>query len=282
MSRQLAVVGHPIKHSKSPVIHEAAYRVLGLDWKYLAIDISEGRLLQFLETLDHDWIGLSVTMPLKFEATRSSSELVGFAELTGVTNTLLRINDVWRGYNTDVLGLQLALGDKLIADSSKVLILGSGASAISAAFAVLAKNPKAEVTLAARDLEAAKQVELRVERSGYRLKVCHLRKVRKHMSISQLIISTLPSEAFDKYLPKLENSIFFKPRGVLLEIAYAAGSSQLASVWKSRGLAVISGVEMLIHQAIAQIRLFTSGELDTELPNERAVELAMRDALGLL
>lgn len=282
MSRQLAVVGHPIKHSKSPFIHAAAYRVLGLDWHYTAIDVTEGRLLQSMETLSEDWLGLSVTMPLKFEASRSSGELVGLAKSTGVTNTLLKVDGGWVGYNTDVFGIQEALGEKLLQDSHNVLIIGSGATAISAAFAVLDKNHDADVTMVARNKESAGLAKARVEQAGFKLRVRTMGSLRKHLSKSQLVISTLPAGALDLHASKLSKSMLFKPQGTFLDVAYDPWPSHFASLWASRGFPIVSGIEMLIYQAIAQIRVFSNASTEEELPNERAVELAMRDSLGLL
>ena len=282
MTKQFAVVGSPISHSKSPIIHRAAHRVLSLDWNYSAVEISEGRLLQFLETLDDSWHGLSVTMPLKLEATRLASELDPIAQATRVTNTLCRTQQGWKGFNTDVFGIQSALKDSLSSGATRVLILGSGATATSAVFAALLSNPASKVTVVARDAMKAKQTRSLALDAGFSIDIRSFKALYRSLATADIVISTLPAGALDSYATKLGRAWFFKPRGLFFDIAYSSWPSAFASAWMARSLPAVSGIEMLIFQAIAQLRVFTSGDVDAALPNERAVELAMRDSLGLI
>jgi shikimate dehydrogenase len=282
MTKQYAVVGSPISHSKSPIIHRAAHRVLSLDWNYSAVEISEGRLLQFLETLDDSWQGLSVTMPLKLEANRLANELDPFAQATRVSNTLCRTQQGWKGFNTDVFGIQSALRDSLSSGAPRVVILGSGATATSAVFAAFLSNPAAKVTLVARDAKNAKQIKLLALDAGFSIDIRSFKTLSRLLATADIVISTLPAGALDSYAMKLGRNWFYKPRGLFFDIAYSSWPSAFASAWMARSLPAVSGIEMLIFQAIAQLRVFTSGDVDDALPNERAVELAMRDSLGLI
>jgi shikimate dehydrogenase len=282
MTKQFAVIGSPISQSKSPTIHRAAHRVLGLDWSYSGVEISEGRLLQFLETLDDSWQGLSVTMPLKLEASRLAVELDRVAQATGVTNTLLRTQDGWKGFNTDVFGIQTALGDSLATEAPMVVILGSGATATSAAFAAYQSNPNARITLVARNLQTAKQIKLLAFQAGFSINIRSFKALNRSLAKADIVISTLPSGALDTYATKLGKHWLYKPKGLLLDVAYGSWPSAFAASWMARSLPSINGIEMLIFQAIGQLRVFTSGTAETPLPNERAVELAMRDSLGLI
>ena len=282
MTRNFAVVGSPVDHSKSPQIHRSAYRVLGLDWQYSAVDVPEGRLLQFLETLDKSWHGLSVTMPLKPEAARLATRLDPLASKTGIANTLLRDEDGWRGFNTDIFGVQMALRDSLIASKQSVVIIGSGATAVSSAFAVLLANPLADVRLVARNAQAASEVAKLVEDSGFRMKISSMSRFVSAVKNADIVISTLPSGALDPFALKLNRRFSSKPRGVFFDVAYNSWPSKFAAAWMSKDLTVVSGIEMLIFQAIAQLRVFSNGTVDQEILNERAVELAIRDSLGLI
>lgn len=282
MTKQFAVIGSPISQSKSPIIHRAGHRVLGLDWNYSAVETSEGRLLQFIETLDFSWHGLSVTMPLKLEATRLASELDPVAEETGVTNTLLRTQAGWKGFNTDVFGIQSALRDWFVAEEPRVIILGSGATATSAAFAVFKSNTQARVTLIARNQIAAKQTKSLAAKSGFNIDIRSFRALNRSLATADVVISTLPAGALDTYATKLGKHWFYKPKGLFFDVAYSSWPSTFAAAWLARSLPAVSGIEMLIFQAIGQLRVFTSGSADIPLPNERAVELAMRDSLGLI
>ena len=282
MSRNLAVVGSPISQSKSPTIHRVAHRVLSLDWNYSAVELLEGRLLQFIEGLDESWLGLSVTMPLKLEANRLASELDEIALATGVTNTLLRTNTGWKGFNTDVFGIQSALAVALTAEKPQVVILGSGATAVSAVFAVSRLNPTSKIALIGRNKYKSKSVQQLASKAGIEIQVRAFRSLSRFVSSADVVISTLPAGALDDYAAQVGRNWFFKPRGLFFDVAYHPWPSEFAKAWSARSLPVMSGIEMLIFQAIAQLRVFTAGSIETPLANERAVELAMRDSLGLI
>jgi len=184
MTRNYAVLGSPIAHSKSPLIHNAAYRVLGLDWQYGRHEISKGALRSFVEGLDETWMGLSLTMPLKEEAVRFAAELDYYARLTGAANTLVRTTNesgetIWQGYNTDVFGIVQAVsqapafdGKTISAQLKEVLVIGSGATATSAVTAIKALAPEALVWLHARNSKTRAELQAYAEQLGLKTKVC--------------------------------------------------------------------------------------------------------------
>ena len=282
MTRHLAVLGSPIEHSKSPSIHSAAYRTLQLNWDYSKLDISANHLLQFLETLDSDWLGLSLTMPLKEEAARVASEKSNLVLATGVANTLLKTTGGWAAHNTDVFGIQRAVQGVVDFTPKTVAIIGSGATATSAVFAVAEIYGSAKITVFARNTDAAAELKQRAKASSIDVRVKGFKALTKALTGFDLVISTLPSGALDVAAIKLRRSIFSKPKGVLLDVAYHPWPSEAAKTWAHTKLTCISGIEMLIWQAIAQIRIFNHNDMSVELPNERAVELAMRHSLGLI
>jgi shikimate dehydrogenase len=282
MSRHLAVLGSPIAHSKSPAIHAAAYRTLQLNWDYTKVEVEQGRLMQFIEALDSDWLGLSITMPLKEEALRIANEQTSLAEKTGVANTLLRTTLGWKAHNTDVFGIEQSIARALNEAPHRVLVIGSGATAVSAVFAVASAFPNARITVAARNSTAAEALRKRAKNNDVKIKLTSLSTLKSLINRSDLVISTLPAKSLDDLARKLSRSLFAKPRGTLLDVAYEPWPSTLASFFFKNKCEVISGVEMLIWQAIAQMRLFNHNDPDVELPNERAVELAMRHSLGLI
>jgi shikimate dehydrogenase len=221
-------------------------------------------------------------MPLKPEAARLATRLDPLASKTGIANTLLRDEDGWRGFNTDIFGVQMALRDSLIASKQSVVIIGSGATAVSSAFAVLLANPLADVRLVARNAQAASEVAKLVEDSGFRMKISSMSRFVSAVKNADIVISTLPSGALDPFALKLNRRFSSKPRGVFFDVAYNSWPSKFAAAWMSKDLTVVSGIEMLIFQAIAQLRVFSNGTVDQEILNERAVELAIRDSLGLI
>lgn len=280
MSKQLAVLGSPIAHSKSPVIHSAAYAVLGKSFEYSKIQVEKNHLMQFIETLDDSWLGLSVTAPLKTEALRLSKIADETSTLTGASNTLLRTESGWSAFNTDVYGIQKSLSVAGVIEVTKVAVIGSGATSVSAVLAVARNYPTAKLMLAARNKSALSDLVEFAKKIGFsNVKTV---SVRKTLTSADLVISSLPAGALDADIRALDKSRFAKPKGVFFDVAYDPWPSPAAQLWEKHQLKTISGVEMLLWQAIAQVRIFCEGDPNIELFNEAAVLLAMRHSIGLI
>jgi shikimate dehydrogenase len=278
MNKRFAVLGSPIAHSKSPAIHLAAYRVLGLDWEYGRAEVQKGLMRTFIAGLDGVWNGFSVTMPLKEEASRFAEELDEYAKLTGATNTLyLDEFGKWHGFNTDVFGIVQAVTEARIGLVKHALIIGSGATATSAMVAISVLNPNAHVEVLARNKVSRKSLIALGKQLG--LKTTRAGGLRAASRVSNLTISTLPSGALDKQAARLIRAWSWKPKGALLDVSYNPWPSKLAEAWSAKGKRTISGLEMLIWQAVAQIRIFNTGSAEKELPNEVAVVSAMHIAV---
>lgn len=260
VSAHLAVLGSPIEHSKSPVIHGAAYRELALDWDYGRYRVEANELVDFLRLRDSSWRGLSLTMPLKEVGFELSIPSCPVASETGVVNTLLHTDEGWEGYNTDSFGIQQAV--RLSTDTKfEVLnVLGSGATARSAIHALGQLFPDVEVNVYARKSIEVQGVHTKPLQDFY------------DSQVIGLTISTLPGTV---QLPDLK----VDPTAWLLDVAYDPWPSRLAAQW-SRGNR-ISGLEMLIWQAIVQIRLFKSGDGRIKLGDELALAQIMRNAVKL-
>lgn len=280
MSRNLAVLGSPISHSKSPVIHSAAYTVLGKDFEYNKIHVEKNHLMQFVETLDESWLGLSITAPLKTEALRLAKSADETATLTGSANTLLRGELGWKAFNTDVFGIQKALADVNRNSTETVSIIGSGATAVSAVLAVSKSFPNVRLLLASRNKSTLNDLVRFANQVG--IKKVRTVTTRKALTKADLILSTLPAGALDTEAKSLEKSRFAKPKGIFFDVAYDPWPSRTAQLWIANNLQTVSGVEMLLWQAVAQIRIFCEGDPSIELFNEAAVILAMRHSIGLI
>lgn len=271
---RLAVWGDPIAHSRSPQLHRAAYAVLGRDWTYDRRRVEEAGFAGALASLDGTWRGLSLTMPLKGVARAASAELDRRAELTGAVNTLLLDPAGPRGFNTDVGGIVRALADEGVTEAPVARIVGAGATATSALVAlaeigarridVVARRPAAVEPLAA--LGRALGVE--VAAAGF--------EASAHPPVP-VTIATLPGDA-----PVTDASAdaFAAEGGLLLDVVYGHWPTALSAAWDRAGAPAVSGLGMLLHQALLQVRIFTAGDADTALPNEAAVAVAMRRALG--
>jgi shikimate dehydrogenase len=216
-------------------------------------------------------------MPLKEEATKLAVSVDKAAEATGAVNTLVRSESGWLGFNTDVFGIVQAVHNANLGQLNRVLIIGSGATATSAMVAIKQLAPAAEVFFLARNsrtrdrlILAAKALGLKAKKSG---------SLKRAIKKSDLTIATLPGGALDAEAEKMKKARGLKPSGALLDVAYQPWPSAFAQLWLANNKPIISGLEMLLWQAVAQIRIFTTGDPALPLPNEVAVVEAMRHSL---
>ncbi|WP_295010648.1 shikimate dehydrogenase [uncultured Microbacterium sp.] len=268
---RLAVWGDPIAHSRSPELHAAAYRVLGLDWSYGRERVAVDGFDAALDRLDGSWRGLSLTMPLKERAFALADAVDDDARLTGAVNTYLLGSSV-QGFNTDVGGLTAALADAGLGAVRTARVLGGGATARSALVSLL-RLGTVEVELRTRRSAQADELAAFARRIGLRASAAAL-DVDGPLSAVDLTASTLPGSA---ELPGGVTAALAAAGGALFSAAYAPWPTPLATAW--RNAPVVTGLEMLLHQAVRQIRIFRNGAPDRELPDEAAVLRAMRAAL---
>ena len=251
----LAVLGSPIELSKSPLIHAAAYQALGLDWDYGRYRIEANELESFLRLRDEVWRGFSLTMPLKEVGFGLSIPSCPVASETGIVNTLLHTDLGWEGYNTDSFGIQQAVRSHSSQVHHRVSILGSGATAISAVHAVKQLNPSVEIDLFARRNVTIDGIGARPFEEFF------------GSSVGGLTISTLPGTV-------KHPEVHVATDAVILDVAYNPWPSKLSTSWTTDNR--ISGIEMLLWQALIQVRIFYQGDGSVELPNESDVFAAMR------
>lgn len=262
--RRLAVLGSPVAHSRSPQLHAAAYRALHLPWDYGRAEVPAGTLGSFLAGLDDSWRGLSLTMPLKREVLPFLDEADQLVTAAGVCNTVLLDGGRRRGFNTDVGGLLRALEERGVGDRPDALVLGGGATAVSMLLA-LARTGVRSVTVAVRSPEKAASLAAVAPDLDVRI-----RSLQDPLPSASLVASTLPGDA---ELPRMPEPA---PGSVLLDVAYEPWPSRLAASWAGP---VVSGLDLLLHQAVLQVRIFTSGSPAAPLPDETAVIGAMRAAV---
>ena len=280
----LAVLGSPIAHSKSPAIHAAAYRELGLAWSYGREELRAEELEGFLAARARGWRGFSLTMPLKEEAHRLASILDPVAEESGVVNTLLRLDSEaqpWAGFNTDVGGLAAAIRREGL-DGARTVVLGSGATAVSAILAARSLGAQ-HVEVVARNVPVISDLVARfgdtrdgggtgsLHLSGTPLP--HVGPLLEHLAPT-LVVSTLPGPAAREVaLPEAFAQI------PLFDVAYDPWPSPLAERWRAAGGEAHSGIGMLVEQALLQVRIFANGDPGFPLEGEERVLAAMYAAV---
>jgi len=265
---RLAVWGDPIGHSRSPQLHLAAYRELGLDWTYDRRRVGTADFADALASLDDTWRGLSLTMPLKEVAYAAADELDRHASLTGAVNTLL-LGETLRGFNTDVGGIVDAFTNAGVSAVRTARILGAGATAASALVALSDLGVDA-VEFRARRPEAVDRLRPTAETLGVRLTTVDFSAPAADVDVT---VATLPSGTV---LDAAVATPLAAVGGTLFEAAYAPWPSALAALWPSAN--VISGFEMLLFQAVRQIRIFRHGDQQRELPDEAVTVDIMRSA----
>lgn len=272
-ARKLEVWGDPIAHSRSPELHAAAYDVLGLDWTYGRRRVAEEAFAEELASLDATWRGLSLTMPLKGAAFAASVSRDRHAELTGAVNTLVLASSGPLGFNTDVGGIIAALADEGIERVTRARLVGAGATATSALVA-LAEIGARRVDVVARRPEAVERLRALGERMD--MEIVALPFGARTYDDIPLTIATLPGDAplaFD-----VADGLA-AAGGVLLDVVYGHWPTALSAAWERAGRVARSGLGMLLHQAVRQIRVFTTGDASASLPEEARVLAAMRRAL---
>jgi shikimate dehydrogenase len=274
---RLAVLGSPIGHSKSPVLHAAAYRELSLDWEYGIADVDGAGLEGFLEGCDADWRGLSLTMPLKRDILPLLTRADPLVAVTGSANTVLfdwsASSRQLVGFNTDVFGISAAFEHHGHPRIESARILGGGATAASAVVA-LARLGAQSIRVSVRSPERAASLREIGRQSGVAVTIDALADPVRADELPDAVVSTLPngSDVVVDFAPgTLEHAVLF-------DVAYHPWPSALAQRWTGD---VISGLEMLVLQALVQVRIFVSGDPTAELDRESRVFAAMRASVGL-
>ncbi len=249
MIGRAAVLGRPITHSLSPVLHRAAYTALGLDWTYEAIDCGADDLPSVLAERP-DWAGFSCTMPVKHAALVAAAAVRPIAAAVGAANTLLpHPGGGWTADNTDVAGIVAALREKSVSPTS-VCVLGAGGTA-QAAVAAMSQLGLRRCAVLVRDPARTSELRQTAERLGLGLEVGVL-AVDAPVLACDLVISTLPPGAADPLV-----AAPWQAGQALLDVVYDPWPTALADAVAAAGGAVVSGGLMLLHQAAQQVQLMT-------------------------
>lgn len=252
-ARRAAVLGSPIAHSLSPVLHRAAYAALGLDgWRYDRFEIDEAALPGFVAGLDPaEWAGLSLTMPLKRAVIPLLDEISATAASVEAVNTVVFAAGGRRlGDNTDIPGMRAALRERGVTAVPSAAVLGAGATA-SSALAALATVCTGEVTAYVRSAGRAAQMRQWGERLGVAVRTAHWDDAAKALG-EPLVVATTPAGAADH----LAGSVPGTP-GTLFDVLYDPWPTPLAAAWGARGGRVLGGLDLLVHQAVLQVEQHT-------------------------
>ncbi|WP_445525213.1 shikimate dehydrogenase [Streptomyces cyslabdanicus] len=251
-ARRAAVLGSPIAHSLSPVLHRAAYAELGLaNWSYDRFEIDEAGLPAFFEDLGPEWAGLSLTMPLKRAVIPLLDEISDTAASVEAVNTVVCAADGRRvGDNTDVPGMVAALREHGIEQVGSAAVLGAGATA-SSALAALARVCTGEVVAYVRSEARAAEMRQWGERLDVEVRTADWADAGQALK-APLVIATTPAGTTDA----LADAVPERP-ATLFDVLYDPWPTPLAARWSMAGGAVVSGLDLLVHQAVLQVEQMT-------------------------
>lgn len=255
-----AVLGDPVEHSLSPVLHRAAYAALGLAaWEYDAVRVPAGTLSGFVDGLGEEWRGLSLTMPLKREllgvAVERGWECSPRAHAAGGANTLVREGTGWRADNTDLPGAASAVRERYAGAVDSVLVVGGGATAASVALA-LCDLGATRVHLLVRSVERAQETVDTVRAHPEHPEVTAGTAARGRVDV---VVSTVPAQAQD---PALLAEV---GAGLVFEALYDPWPTPLSAAALESGTPLVGGLDLLAHQAALQVEQMTGHTVEVEV-----------------
>ncbi|KAA1424145.1 shikimate dehydrogenase [Nocardioides antri] len=242
-----AVLGDPIAHSLSPVLHRAGYSAVGLDWTYDAVRVPAGELAGFVAGLGAEWRGLSVTAPLKREAMALADAVSDRVGLVGSANTLLLTGGEVHADNTDLPGAVAAVRERFAGPIRFATILGGGATAASTGLAMVelgADSVRVAVRDPARGQEAVDRIAAHPHRPAVRLV-----SLEDADDDTDVIVSTIPVAAQTEQLVARCGGT-----PLLFDVVYDPWPTPLVA---AAGGTVVSGLDLLVHQAALQFTAFT-------------------------
>jgi shikimate dehydrogenase len=269
-----AVLGSPIEHSLSPLLHRAAYQALGLtDWRYDAIECREDGLAALLRDAPADVVGYSCTMPLKRVALELADSASEQATAIGAANTLLRIDDEWFADNTDWIGVRDCLAEREVPVTGRVALIGAGGTA-QAALAALTESE--DVVVLVREPSRAAALLAAAARLDRPVRLALIDEFHE-VDAAELVISTVPRAAAEA-LAELA-AWPWRADQALLDVVYDPWPTALAAAFRRAGAPVVSGAAMLLRQAVRQVELMTGRA--APVPAMRAALRAASPGSGL-
>ncbi len=263
------MLGSPIAHSLSPVLHRTAYDELGLGWDYSAHEVTEATLPGFLDGLDVTWRGLSLTMPLKRSVVPLLDDVSARAAQAGAANTVVLQDGRRTGHNTDVPGVAAAVRERHAGPVHRAVVLGGGATAASALLG-LADLGCRQVTVLVREESRAAETVAAAARHPAPPAVGVRRIGSPAAPEADILVSTIPASAQDAEVVRLGERV-----GVVFEVLYDPWPTPLAAATRTTGAVLVSGLDLLVHQAALQVELMTGAPVAPLAAMRRAGERAL-------
>jgi shikimate dehydrogenase len=269
VTTRVALLGHPVGHSRSPAMHNAAFRELGLDWRYEALDVPPERFTELLARLPgQGFVGANVTIPHKLRALEAADESTDVARAVGAANTLSFVDGLVRADNTDVAGFLTALREQAPAAPAgmRALVLGAGGAARAVVYALLSAGTD-KVTIWNRHLERADMLVSSFANIA-RNKALQSEKDPSMASFDLVVNATSlgmrdphaspeppADDDFFKAVPLSADEL--DDRITVVDLVYRHDRTPLVRAARARGSRCVDGFDVLIHQGAASFRIWT-------------------------
>jgi shikimate dehydrogenase len=267
--KHFAVIGHPIGHSLSPLMHNTAFKLLDLDCHYESLDIEPTALKQAVENFkEQTWGGINVTVPHKEAIIPLIDEVVPEARSIGAVNTVVNRNKMLVGYNTDIIGVERSLHpfrEKI--EGQLCTILGSGGAARSVTHALIRKFKVKAITFAALYPEQADALIKSIGVSSVKLNIMPYTDQALESAIKgrALIVNATTVGMYPNVLDSpISNKSWLSNQQIVFDVIYRPLKTRLLSEAQEIGAKTIDGLGMFIHQGAAAFQLWTGKEMPIE------------------
>ena len=257
-TRLCCLIGHPVKHSVSPQMHNAAFKELGLNCIYLVFDVLEESLGEAVNGLRSIGVlGFNVTIPHKIKIIKFLDELDGSAKLVKAVNTVIRRDDKLIGYNTDLYGIERVLREVDELNRDLGLIIGAGGAGRASAIA-LTNLGFSEIIIANRTFERASNLAEQILELGFSAKPIPLTDLPRYASSANLIINATPlgmAPSLISETPLKRDHI--RRDSIVLDLVYNPLRTRLLIEAERAGACTISGLKVLVAQGAEAFKLWT-------------------------
>lgn len=266
--KKFAVIGHPIGHSLSPVMHNTAFQILDMDSRYEALDISPAQLQQaFADFRESEWGGLNITTPHKESAIPFVDTIDPDAKKIGAINTVVKHNNALKGYNTDIIGIEQSLRpyQKSI-EGEQCTLLGSGGVARAISYVLTQKIKPQSITIAAQFPEQARALVESLGNSEVNVTIVPYSENAIVSAVNNCIL-VINATTVGMY-PHIDDCPLpdhcrLTEHQIVFDVIYRPLKTRLLKMAQSSGAKIIDGLEMFIQQGAAAFQLWTGKPMPT-------------------
>ena len=282
-TRVCGLIGNPVGHSISPVIHNTLADIMGIDLVYTTFKVEDDQVEAAVKgAYALDILGMNVTVPHKQAVMGSLKEIDPLAEAIGAVNTLARVDGGYKGYNTDILGLERELEEENVCiKDNPVLIIGAGGAARAIAF-LCASRGASSITVINRTVEKAQNIAEAV--NGYygidSVKAVSIDQAYALQGDGYVAIQTTSVGLYpdvDNVLIKDEN--FYRKVGAGVDIIYNPYTTRFMKILSNQGKPAYNGLKMLLYQGVAAFEIWNNCSVSKDMA-DRVYE-SMKEAMGI-